>query len=210
MADLPAAHCAKISVQYLLAPENVQAMNTFYLQDTSDAIFLSPSATLAAIATAITTRLKPVTHSNISWNQLTFEDVRTVPYGGVTIPLSPLIVGTLATPSAAPNDLACSIKKSTGTLGRSARGRWYWSIGDVTELNLPNQIKSASAAAWVAALGNFQLDIETALSPALFGIVSFQHNRAPVNPGLFQHVTAWGVTDLVLDNQRRRLPGRGR
>jgi hypothetical protein len=73
-----------------------------------------------------------------------------------------------------------------------------------------DEVDPAYAAAVVVALGDFQVAVEGNATPANLGVVSFQHGGAPVNPGLFQEILGWSYTDTLLDNQRRRLVGRGR
>lgn len=209
MASIPTPHVAKIAIIWTYQTSGVKCLNTFYLQDTTDAIFSSPSATLAALVTPITNHLVPVTSDQISYIDLEFEDQRTVPYGGIAIPLSPALTGSDTTTSTVPISAALSVKRATGNLSRTGRGRWYWPIANATHLTGLSTVNATWAASIVSALGNFQTDVEAALSPAVLGIVSKQSNKVARTSGLFQRVTAWGVTDLIVDNQRRRLEGRG-
>jgi hypothetical protein len=204
------AHTARITVgwTYLNAP--VQCENVFYLFDASDAIFGSPLTVAAAIHTAVVSDLAPATAPEIIYNEIGFEDVRTVPFGGV-------VLATALTPgthsyggSSLPSDVCIAVKKSTATLGRSGRGRWFFPLGNAATLLRPDEIGPAVATLITGALANFQATVEAISGTPQMGIVSYTAAGTPRSAGLFSRITGWSVGDLYVDSQRRRLLGRGR
>lgn len=210
MPSVPVPNTAKIALGWTFQASGVQCENIFYLNDPSGAIFGNPLATLTSIQGTIASTLKPQTDGVIAYNLLEFEDQRTVPYGGVSQSISPVIVGSIVTTAILPSSVAMAVKKSTAALSRSGRGRWYWPVMNGAHLTTADTIDATYAANVVAALAAFQAAIQVALPSAVVGIVSRQINKTPRNPGVFEPVTGYSVTDLVVDNQRRRLVGRGR
>jgi hypothetical protein len=201
-------HTARITLGYHKGTDVFN--NVFYIEDTTDAIFTNPAATAGAIALEVGTHLLPVMFNDILFDAVTFEDVRTIPFGGLTIGITPAQPGALTTTGPMPNDVSLAIKKSTGNLGRAGRGRWYWPSVDPSALTSDNVYTSVFANGVVSALSAFQTGVETSLSPATMGIVSYFLNKVLRASGLYQHITAWSVIDMIVDSQRRRLPGRGR
>lgn len=184
--------------------------NVFYLHDASDAIFADPLTVCNDIFTAAVAHIVPQASAAVFYNSVGFEDIRTVPFGGLTLPQTPA-QGTLAGAGAGvPSTIALAVKKSTGTLGRSGRGRWYWPIGDISNILAGETVPVAFANAVVTALSAFQVAVEAALTPAEFGIVSYQVGGVARAAGQFERVLGWGVTDLTLDTQIRRGLHRGR
>jgi len=153
-------HCARITVGWTYLDTAIQAENVFYLQDPTDAIFASPALTAAAVNTAVISDLVPVSEVQVIYNQVGFEDVRTVPFGGLVFSTGPH-PGTGGFGGAAlPPDVALAIKKGTGGLGRSARGRWYFPVANTANLLHPSEVKPTWATAIVNALVNFQATVE--------------------------------------------------
>jgi len=109
---------------------------------------------------------------------------------------------------AAPNNCTMAVSFRTSLSGRSNRGRNYvpcLSNGEVTGNNISS---------------TFATDVVNAYSELLFGggalpagwvwvVVSRFTAGAPRVVGTFQEVFSVLVTDLIVDSQRRRLPGRG-
>lgn len=206
----PAPHCARVAILWTSAVDLQTAENTFYLQDTTDAMFADPGATVDAIWTAFIAHVPAATDPGVIYNGVVFEDVRTVPYGGIDVPETPH-PGTLAyTGAGLPSDTCKAVKKSTGTLGRSGRGRWFFPILNSGALNTPDTFTSLVCTTISGALQGFQTALELAITPAKMGIVSFRHNNLPVNPGVFRQITGWGCVNTYVDTQRRRLLGHNR
>ena len=203
-------HVARITVGWTYLNTPIQAENVIYLEDPSDAIFADPLTLCAAVHTAVVSDLVPVTSNVIIFNQVGFEDVRTVPFGGVVVStaLSPGTYGYTGQP--VPSDVCIAIKKTTALLGRSGRGRWYYPIGNSGALEFPDQVYAFVATGFTGALANFQATVEAYVSGLSMGIVSYHAGGVPRAAGLFSRITGWSTGDLYVDSQRRRLLGRGR
>lgn len=204
----PTPHTAKIAIGYLRAGQQLE--NIFHVMDPSDGIFSDPVGFLDSVATHVVADLLPNMFVDILFNSLGFEDVRTVPFGGLTIGAPSPTTGTIATTGNYPNSVTLAVKKETGNLGRSGRGRWYWPSMDQSICSDDNTCTAAYAASVKAALFTFQGHVEGIASGLEMGIVSYFLDKVLRTSGLFQRITAWSTVDLTLDNQRRRLPGRGR
>lgn len=125
---------------------------------------------------------------------------------GITVQTGLPIAGTAAQ-NAAPNNVTLAIKKGTGLVGRSFRGRTYH-IGLHEAAYTNNTVEPA--------IVNFLRDAYDALREPLGGVLpvdmcvlSEVSGGVPRTEGICTVVTGIGV-DPVIDSQRRRLPGRGR
>jgi len=115
-------------------------------------------------------------------------------------------IGGVAQPSV-PSNSPFVIKHLTAQRGRSGRGRSYVPGMPNTSRTGTNEVSSSFANSMLAAF--------IALDDALVGesqvpcVVSRFHDGLPRVAGLHIPITSHAYTDLVLDSQRRRLPGRG-
>lgn len=173
-------------------------------------MFTDPGATVDAIWTAFEAHVPAATDTRVQYTGVVFEDIRTVPYGGVDIPQTPVNGAASFGGSPLPSNTCKAIKKSTAALGRSGRGRWYFPILDSGELITGDTTSTAILNAKVSALQAFQTALEAALSPGKMGLVSFHHGGAPRNPGVFEQIISWGYDNVDIDTQRRRLLGHNR
>lgn len=190
--------------------DNQRAENVFYLSDSSDAIFTNPGSTVAAIQTALVARLVPATDPQVEYNSLIFEDVRTVPFGGVEFPQTARVGTAPVGGQTMPSNCCKAIKKSTGVLGRSGRGRWFFPCLSKDVYATGDTLQGSHLIRMTTGLNNFQVDIEAALAPAQVGIVSYRHAGAPRVAGVFEHIISWGAATNEIDTQRRRLLGHNR
>lgn len=204
-------HVAKMGLLFTFGTDGQQCENTFYLLDTSDAIFADPTATCVNIQGHANTTLIPSLSKFVSLTGISFEDVRVFPFGGLTVGITPLPGTGTSTGLAIPSSCALAVRKNTGSLGRSARGRWYWPLGDTDTLGATNDtVNAPHAALYPAALQNFQDALETAFAGVSFGFVSYRNGGVQRPVGVFERITSWSVVDATVDSQRRRLTGRGR
>lgn len=187
-----------------------QCESLFYVQDTTDAIFANSAAFATQVFNAAVSSLVPALPSVVQLTGVVFEDIRALPYVGADYPQTPTVGTGHVTTGNLPTSTAFVLKKVTGNLGRSGRGRWYWPLWDAFYMTAVDAVSAATATAFAGALASFQAGVEVGAYPCKMGVVSFQHGGAVVNPGLFQQITAWSYADLLVDNQRRRLAGRGR
>lgn len=190
--------------------DNQQCETVFYIEDTTDGIFSNVAATVTDLDAAWDTEIMPHMYTNGLHVATGFEDVRTVPFVGVVIPESPPTAGTLTSIEPIPGSVSIAIKKSTGNLGRSGRGRLYWPLFESGNITNKSSANATYVNAVVAAFESFQSAVETAMPDVKLGIVSYYQDKVLRTAGLFQQITDFGVQDYIVDNMRRRLPGRGR
>lgn len=143
-------------------------------------------------------------------NTVTFRGTKATSLESDTAPsveLAPptLILGANNNPSL-PNNVSIAIKFGTAGRGRSARGRNY--IVGLTEEKVTGNQLDAAAAAIISDAYNSLRDLEPPNSSQQV-VVSRFTGGAPRTTGVTFPVTSATFTDLVIDSQRRRLPGRG-
>lgn len=100
-----------------------------------------------------------------------------------------------------------AIKFGTGLAGRSFRGRMFWPVLMASEVN-DGKLSSVFAGQIRAGVEDFFADVEADTGDIHY-IVSYQHDCEWRTEGVPTEVTSYTYTDLNLDSQRRRLPGRG-
>lgn len=210
MAHYPALHCAKIGITFTHNVEAIRCENTLYVRDTTDNLFSDPVGFTTQVFGAVTAHLPAVHVPEVIFDGVTYEDIRSIPYGGGDFPQTPTPGTAGAGTMPMPTSSAFSFKKNTGAVGRSYRGRWYYPVWDGSLLSAADTMFALNANNIVTALAAMQAAIEGGTYPCEVGIVSFQFNKLPRNPGVFTQITSWSYTDLLVDNQRRRLLGRGR
>jgi len=201
-------HTARVA--FMWTYDGQQCESIFYVEDDTDDMFANVPATVTILAAAWDANIMPRFYTTAAHVATGFEDVRTVPFAGAVIPESPPTNGSLSSSSPLPGSVNFVIKKSTGNLGRSGRGRMYWPVFEDGNLVGASGMNTTYANLAVTALEDMQSDIETNLAGSKLGIVSYYHDKVLRTAGLFQQITDFGLVDYIVDNQRRRLPGRGR
>jgi len=109
---------------------------------------------------------------------------------------------------AAPNNCTMAVSFRTSLSGRSNRGRNYIPCLTNSEVN-GNNIDPTFATSIVDAYALLLFGGGSLPAGWVWVIVSRQSAGVPRVVGTFQEVFSVLVTDLVVDSQRRRLPGRG-
>jgi len=114
--------------------------------------------------------------------------------------------GTAVSPQM-PNNVTLCVSLRSNFAGRSARGRLYWQALNEAQVT-GNLVNQGSADAIVQAVRD--IDVRMTSIGFAWSIVSFFNNNAP-RPGgpVYFEVNDVMIVDLVVDSQRRRLPGRG-
>lgn len=111
------------------------------------------------------------------------------------------VVGTRSGPTM-PSNVCIAVHKSTSNGSRSGQGRVFHTA--LTETDVTGNTLSPAAAAVISncwnALGGASIEAE--FTPA---VVSYQNNGVPRSEGLAQAITGWGLRDLRVDTQRKRL-----
>jgi len=210
MPTVGTPHVAKIAVGWTYLDTPIQAENIFHIQDSTDSIFADPVGTCNNIWTHVLAALVAGSSHAIIFNSVDFEDVRTVPFGGISVSQMPTAGTHSGGGDTLPSDVCIAVKKGTGNLGRSGRGRWYWPLGVGSALVHPDEVAGAQVTTILTALADFQAGVETVVAGLKMGIVSYRNGGVARPAGLFQQITDWTVADNFVDSQRRRLLGRGR
>jgi len=112
-----------------------------------------------------------------------------------------------ATGASLPNSVTVAVKKGTGFTGRSFRGRTY-------HVGMPESVvtNNTISTTYIAQLVDKYTQLFEPLGPlipASLCVLSEVADGEPRASGICTPVTGIGV-DPIVDNQRRRLPGRGR
>jgi len=125
---------------------------------------------------------------------------------GITVQTGLPLVGGSGE-AALPNNCTLAIKKGTGLIGRSFRGRTYHIGLKEPDVTL-NQVSAGQAAFYRDAYDALRQPLGIAI-PVNMCVLSETSGGVQRSAGICTEVTGIGV-DPVLDSQRRRLPGRGR
>jgi hypothetical protein len=112
-----------------------------------------------------------------------------------------------------PNSVSLVVSFRTDLRGRSFRGRNYV-VGLTAEEVTGNQVNSDIVAAFQDAYSNIltvvtDTDYEWVVASRFSGVDS-EGKPIPRSEGIGTPITSVTVVDNIIDNQRRRLPGRGR
>lgn len=154
-----------------------------------------------------TTQLRTLQASTLSMIECYVVDQSADDAPAVTVPVptgdQP---GTGSTP-ALPNNVTWAVQFRTAFRGRSGRGRNY-ALGLMEGQVLGSNLGIATANAYTDAYDAMSGDLEGL--DAQHVIISKYENGAERPTGLVRLVTAYAFADLVIDSQRRRLPGRGK
>lgn len=104
------------------------------------------------------------------------------------------------------NSITLAVSFRTTSRGRSARGRNYF-VGLLAPLVVDNAVQ----ADYAESIRSAYEDLLDAVSESVWTwvVASRFHNGLPRVTGQTRIVQSVVLTDLVVDNQRRRLPGRG-
>lgn len=209
MPSVTTPHVAQVGILFQDAAADSKCENTLYVEDPTDSLFSDYAGFAAQVQSAANAHLLPVLADDVYLTGVVIEDQRSAPYAGIVFPQAAM-AGAVATGTRAqPNVASLAIKKSTGVPGRNGRGRWYWPAWNANQYSAQNLILASAADSWVAALAAMQAAIEAGTYPCKVGIVSKIVGGAPRPNGVFYQITGWSYTDLTVDSQRRRLPGRG-
>lgn len=115
--------------------------------------------------------------------------------------------GTI-TGGAAPDNVTLAVKKNTGFVGRSFRGRVYW-IGVPLSKVTGDSLDGTWATAVTNALNTLHDNIN-AVTGFHYCLLRGQFNGSLLNPREEVPISSHSTVDTIIDSQRRRLPGRGK
>ena len=204
MAFIPTPDTVKVCMRFVNHAE--LSCNVFHIDMNTD----PNSADLDTLGDILkgwwNDEMKPLTSTSVSLEAIEITDISVENGDGIVYTAGLPIAGTNASGSL-PNNATVATKMGTGLVGRSRRGRSYF-VGlpldalQSTGQQITTDFRDALKAAWEALPG---LIISEGWQLV---VTSFFHNNAPRVAGLNTPIISF-LVDLVVDSQRRRLPGTG-
>ena len=203
MAFIPAPNTAMVEILY--TQDNQMLENTLYFEGVAPWTEL----TLTQLATAINgwwvDEMQALTSNTVTLRGTKATSLESETAPSVEVPPAVTTTGSSAE-QPLPNNVTIAIKFGSASRGRSGRGRNYI-VGLTENVVAGNQLDAAVADLYLAAYGALS-DI-TVPNDAQQVIVSRFTDNAPRVTALTSPVTSRTFADLIVDSQRRRLPGRG-
>lgn len=204
MAFIPVANTAEVHIRG--ASNGQRWENTLYFFKTSGWDAASMEVLANSIALWWSNSLSPHIAEDVTVGEIYVVDLSTATSPTFTLSIAPPLQGQAVT-TQLPNNAAFVVSFRTAGRGRSSRGRNYIiGLGGQSATADPNIVNTT----WAGNIVSGYEDLFGILvSDETWVVVSRYFNNAPRLLGLTQPVTAVIYTDLRLDSQRRRLPGRG-
>lgn len=203
MPFIPIPNTARCEMRYTY--QDQQVANVFHIESAgslavSDLMAMGEALVdwWGSMATIIT--------NDVELREIDIRDLTTASGLGILYNAGLPISGGLAG-SPLPNNVTVAIKWGTGLTGRSFRGRTYH-IG-ITEAQVSgNALESAFSTSLLNGYGALPNLITTAGYTLV--VASRYSNNQPRSSGVTTPILNAAYADVVIDSQRRRLPGRGR
>lgn len=204
MPFVPTLNGIKVELRMLLAGQQIE--NCFHVRTRG----ASPGSVLEDVAIATYTWAAADYFDNLS-EDVTLREVYATDISSATGPVYTATseittVGAVTEPSVA-NNVAFCLSLRTDSRGRSYRGRWY--VAGFTRLAVNDSAVPGSFANALVASVDALADALSSLDVDM-GVLSLVSNGVPRTEGVITPITSITYTDLTVDSQRRRLPGRGR
>lgn len=203
MPFVPAVNTAQVSIRYLY--QGQRAENTVYFEMIGGVTEAKMEALAEAIGGKLIADHLPNLPNSLILSEIYVVDLTTETSPAITETGGMPAPGGLSTP-ALPNNVTLTVSFRTNGRGRSSRGRNYL-MGLTEPLVVGNTVDAAFTGVWVP----FYTYLLTLDEPDgfIWSVVSRFEDGAPRATALVQPVTGVVVVDMVVDSQRRRLPGRG-
>lgn len=154
-------------------------------------------------------RMLPILHQNYRLNYVEAQglDAELTGYGRSN-PVGTGL-GQITTGLQAPNVCTIAVSFATGFTGRSARGRNFFPCLANAQITAVNEVSIGAATTILDAYAELGGDVALEAPDARHVVLSTQRNNAPRPAGFWLLVESYALTDLTIDAQRNRLPGRG-
>lgn len=203
MAFIPVTNTIQVNVNQRLDGQQVQ--NTLYVRTSAAVTSTDLTEVANIVGDTFINSLYPFLSFNLTMIEVVAFDLSQQNGNQVSVPYVPAEAGGAVSPSL-PNNVALCVSLRTASRGRSARGRNF--VAGIPENAVDNSRVLQSFAenvqtAYVGLVGSLTAEGYTAV------VVSRFANSLPRAAGVTFPITAVLITDLVVDTQRRRLPGRG-
>lgn len=203
MAFVPAANCALVELIQSLDGQVIE--NTFWVENGAG----WNTTNLLTLAGVFKTWWGASWDIRVS-SDLSLDKIKCTDHTTQTGPSIETVTGLpltgAAAAGAAPNNVAVCVSFLTAQRGRAYRGRVYMA-GFQEAIFTNSRIPTANAALYEADFAQLNTDLTTA------GFTHVVVSRYPVTgprvAAIVTPITDYHV-DLIVDSQRRRLPGRGR
>lgn len=203
MAFIPVPKCAQFNMQFAIAGQIVEL--TFGIRRASDFAPADLSATADRFVNWMNASLKNILSNAISLVNVYGIALHSITAPVVQRPVSPPVAGTVNV-AALPNSTSAVTTLNTALRGRSYRGRKYMVGIPANNQTSPTQLSPAYITAMLAAYN--ALGTELATGSNEWVVVSRANGGVTRSEGVPTLVTSL-YADPFIDNQRRRLAGRG-
>lgn len=203
---IPVFRVARLSLQF--EQEGQQIENVMHFERTVDWTAGDLMVLCTQARDSWNTHLAPVVAANVAMTRIVATDLSTETSPSVEL-ATPGIIGT-STGTPAPNGLSLRIRVTTALRSAMGRGGPYhlgMVIDDLEPTN-KNDVRLSRADAIRAAWASFVDDTEVGLS-CILAIVSLCYNNTWRSVGVATPYLNISYSDLHLDRQWRRMPGRG-
>lgn len=204
MSFIPTIGAVRTDLQFSTA--GGQAHNILWFSREANWTQSEREALNTALATWFTSTGRDMISSANALTQITTVNQEAANAPSSVLVVSPAIGGNNASTSFVPTSATCCATLRTALRGRSYRGRMYLAGPGSSGLLDNIHLTSTYIATVIAALGSLKTAID-ALGAVWVIVSHFASNAARAN-GLKTPVSAIAVDNLI-DNQRRRLGGRG-
>lgn len=204
MPFIPVPNTVQAELRFLSAGQRFE--NILYFQPIEELNVPQMLLLATSLAAWWSQTIASVINANVRLNEVYITDLTTASSPTLTyVPPTPL-TGLNNSP-VLPFNVAPSVSFRTLGRGRSSRGRNY--ITGLCEDEVQeNSVIQGVADTLVEGYNNL-LDPANIAQSFEWGVVSRFTGKAPRAQGLFQPIVSAVMTDLFVDSQRRRLPGRG-
>jgi len=205
MPFIPVADVAHVRIEGRM--DNQQTVNDLYFRHTTGPIAAADlQGLVVAASTWVISFLAPTLNEGWSGVKCAGRDLTSALGFVAESGLVGVVGGTAG--EAAPNNCSMAVSFRTAFAGRSFRGRNYVPCLTNSQVN-GNNIDADWAQSVVDAYSELLFGGGSLPAGWVWVVVSRFTNNEPRVAGLFNEVFAVTVTDLIVDSQRRRLPGRG-
>jgi hypothetical protein len=204
MAFIPVPNAAIAHINYTWFGQQVQ--NTLWFDQPDDPSFIDIVNLADGLNTLWVANMLPLQSEDITFRNVEVIAQNMSPGITFTSTLNTGDIGGAATPSVS-NSITLAVSFRTGVTGRSNRGRNFWLGLAATSVN-DNVVSGVAISAILAAYGNL-IGSGSVAGDWKWVVASRFSAGEPRITGVTSAIVSVSVVDDVIDNQRRRLPGRG-
>jgi hypothetical protein len=200
---VPLPNTMEANLRFLLGGQKIE--NVFHFSYDGASFGVAASEVSAMIQNEFWHLLRNHLSGSVAFKEIYLVDMNSADGGTYTAPIiiDPLGAGG---DTVLPNNVAFCVSLRTEKRGRSFAGRSYVSGLTPTQVD-GNYLHASTANAIIAAYENLRAVAATSTLPLV--VASRKHAGVYRTLGVVTPVSAVVYKDLVLDSQRRRLPGRG-